>query len=80
MAELDRSILHGEDDEAKGTVEVGDWVKHEEQLWKYEDAVTKFNQDFTILTAEEFLIAIMQQQKREPVSGMSSFPCCQSLH
>lgn len=43
MAELNRQISNGRTtDDGTGSVDVGDWVMHEGQLWRYEEAVQEF--------------------------------------
>ena len=82
MAELNRSIFHGDKEEATKTVEIGNWVSHQGKIYLYEEALTLFGGPLQIMTPKELIIAIMEGAKGERVTGggKSSIACCKRLH
>ncbi|KAI4124020.1 MAG: hypothetical protein LQ341_007121 [Variospora aurantia] len=70
MAELNRQIFFGKDtDDGTGSVDVGDWVSHEGQLWRYEEAREKFGRHFPVLSAVDLLREILLGAKGQRIQA-----------
>ena len=68
MAELNRQIFKGDNDEGTGAVDLGDWTLIDKKLMKVEDVDLAEGQEVVILTAHELLREILMMAKGEQVS------------